>query len=71
MQDEPAAAAVTQAQPGRGPLAPLGHGPIMTGDAIHRAFDTVRELAGRPIIPAPGKELLDDLVARILSGSAA
>ena len=47
------------------------HGPIMTGDAIHEAFDMVRDLAGKPIIPAPGQELLDDLVAGILAGAAA
>jgi flavorubredoxin len=47
------------------------HGPIMTGDAIHQAFDSVRALAGRPNIPAPGQELLDDLVGRILAGAAA
>jgi flavorubredoxin len=45
------------------------HGPIMTGDAIHEAFDVVRGLAGKPIIPSPGQELLDDLVAQILSGT--
>jgi flavorubredoxin len=47
------------------------HGPIMTGTAIHEAFDVVRGLAGRPIIPAPGQELLDELVAGILAGKAA
>ncbi len=39
------------------------HGPILTGDAIHEAFNIVRDLAGKPIIPAPGQELLDALVA--------
>jgi flavorubredoxin len=39
------------------------HGPIMTGDAIHEGFDIVRDLAGKPIIAAPGQELLDTLVA--------
>jgi hypothetical protein len=47
------------------------HGPVITGDAIHEAFDVVRNLAGRPIIPAPGQELLDELVAGILAGKAA
>jgi hypothetical protein len=37
------------------------HGPVLTGDAIRRAFDSVRRLAGQPIIPAPGQELLDEL----------
>lgn len=44
------------------------HGPILTGGAIHDAFENARSLAGRPIIPAPGQELLDDLVARALAG---
>lgn len=39
------------------------HGPVLTGDAIRTAFDVVRDLAGRPIVPAPGQALLDDLVA--------
>jgi hypothetical protein len=47
------------------------HGPVMTGDAIRRGFDVVRDLAGKPIIPAPGQELLDDLAAQILAGTAA
>src|SRR5437762_9647121 len=46
------------------------HGPILTGDAIHEAFDVVRGLAGRPIIPAPGQELLDELVGQLLAGAA-
>ena len=47
------------------------HGPILTGDHIHEAFEIVRDLAGKPIIPAPGQELLDELVAQILAGSTA
>jgi flavorubredoxin len=47
------------------------HGPIVSGDAIREAFDVVRSLAGKPIIPAPGQELLDELVAQILTGAAA
>ena len=47
------------------------HGPIMTGGHIHTAFEAVRNLAGKPIIPPPGQELLDDLVAKILAGSPA
>jgi flavorubredoxin len=43
------------------------HGPILTGDAIRRSFDVVRRLAGQPIIPAPGQELLDDLVQQVLA----
>jgi flavorubredoxin len=39
------------------------HGPVITGDAIHEAFDTVRQLAGRPIIPGADQNLLDELIA--------
>jgi flavorubredoxin len=44
------------------------HGPVLTGDAIHQAFDVVRDLAGRPTIPSPGQELLDELIAGMLVG---
>lgn len=47
------------------------HGPVMTGDAIHQAFDVVRSMAGKPIIPAPGQEMLDELVTQILAGAPA
>jgi flavorubredoxin len=47
------------------------HGPVITGDAIPQAFESARSLAGRPTIPSPGQELLDDLVTRILAGQAA
>jgi len=30
----------------------------------------VRALAGRPIIPGPGQELLDELVGKVLAGNA-
>jgi flavorubredoxin len=46
------------------------HGPIMTGDSIREGFELVRGLAGRPIIPGPGQDTLDELVAEILAGSA-
>jgi flavorubredoxin len=46
------------------------HGPILTGDAIHEAFDVARALAGRPIIPGPGQEVLDEMVAQVLAGAA-
>jgi flavorubredoxin len=46
------------------------HGPILTGDKIHAAFDIARDMAGKPNILGPGQELLDDLVAQILTGSA-
>jgi flavorubredoxin len=45
------------------------HGPVLTGDAIHHAFDVVRGLAGAPVIPGPGQGLLDELVGRILAGA--
>ncbi len=47
------------------------HGPVLTGDAINRAFDSARALAGHPVIPGPGQEVLDELVAQILIGQAA
>lgn len=47
------------------------HGPILVGDAIHDAFDRVRTLAGQPRIPAPGQELLDELVAAATATAAA
>jgi flavorubredoxin len=47
------------------------HGPILTGDWIHEAFDVVRDLAGKPNVLGPGQELLDELVACILAGRAA
>jgi flavorubredoxin len=47
------------------------HGPVLTGAAIHDAFDRVRALAGQPIIPGPGQELLDEIVAGILAGEPA
>ena len=47
------------------------HGPVLTGDAIREAFDVVRDLAGKPIIPGPGQEVLDEIVAQVLAGAAA
>ncbi len=43
------------------------HGPVLTGDAVRESFEVVRRLAGQPIIPAPGQDLLDDLVAQVLA----
>jgi hypothetical protein len=45
------------------------HGPILHGDAIREAFTVVRDLAGRPIVPAPGQNLLDDLVNQMLDAA--
>ncbi|HUR14498.1 MAG TPA: hypothetical protein VM097_08390, partial [Mycobacteriales bacterium] len=39
-----------------------GHGPILTGTAIDDAFRRVRALAGAPIIPPPGQQLLDQIL---------
>jgi flavorubredoxin len=46
------------------------HGPILVGDAIHDAFDRVRTLAGAPKIPAPGQELLDEILASVVVAPA-
>ena len=43
------------------------HGPIITGGAVHDAFDAVRGLAGKPIIAGPGQETLDELLAGALA----
>ena len=43
------------------------HGPVLTGDAIRHSFELVRRLAGQPIIPAPGQELLDGLIDQVLA----
>ena len=42
------------------------HGPVLRGRRLDDAFDRVRALAGAPIIPLPGQELLDELIARTL-----
>ena len=49
--------------------AASAHGPVLTGDAIRDAFEVVRGLAGRPIIPAPGQELLDELINQVLAAA--
>ena len=41
------------------------HGPILTGGAIHDAFDRVRTLAGAPRLSPPGQELLDQILATL------
>lgn len=43
------------------------HGPVHRGAAIDAAFTRVREMAGAPIVPPPGQELLDDLVAAAIT----
>jgi flavorubredoxin len=47
--------------------AASAHGPVLTADDVHHAFDIVRSLAGQPVILGPGQELLDDLIAQTLN----
>ena len=42
------------------------HGPVLRGELLDDAFDRLRALAGAPIIPQPGQELLDTLIAGTL-----
>ena len=39
------------------------HGPVLRGSFIGGAFDRVRALAGKPVVPSPGQETLDALLA--------
>jgi hypothetical protein len=50
--------------------AASAHGPVLTGDMLHAGFDMVRELAGKPIIPTAGQELLDELITQVLATAA-
>ena len=43
------------------------HGPVLRAPFIGDAFDRVRALAGQPIVPPPGQETLDALVAQALT----
>jgi flavorubredoxin len=47
------------------------HGPVLRGAQLDDAFDRLRGLAGAPIIPTPGQELLDALLAPTLVEPAA
>ncbi len=47
------------------------HGPVLRGERLDDAFDRLRGLAGAPIIPTPGQELLDTLLAPTLVEAAA
>lgn len=47
------------------------HGPVLRGQRLDDAFDRLRSLAGAPIIPTPGQELLDALLAPTLVEAAA
>lgn len=46
------------------------HGPVLRGRQLDDAFDRLRGLAGAPIIPTPGQELLDELIATTLVEAA-
>jgi flavorubredoxin len=47
------------------------HGPVLRGELLDDAFDRLRGLAGAPIIPMPGQELLDALLAPTLEAAPA
>jgi hypothetical protein len=46
------------------------HGPVLRGERLDDAFDRLRALAGQPVIPTPGQELLDTLLAPTLAVAA-
>jgi flavorubredoxin len=46
------------------------HGPVLRGTFIADAFDRVRAMAGKPVIPPPGQETLDALLAHTLLAPA-
>lgn len=46
------------------------HGPVLRGGRLDDAFDRMRAMAGQPIIPTPGQELLDSLLAPTLAEAA-
>lgn len=43
------------------------HGPVLRGERLDDAFDRTRAMAAMPIIPTPGQELLDSLLAPTLA----
>ena len=43
------------------------HGPVHRGDQIKDAFRRTLALAGQPVPPTPGQEVLDQLVASVLT----
>ena len=47
--------------------AASAHGPVLRGERLDDAFDRMRTLAALPIIPTPGQELLDSLLAPTLA----
>jgi hypothetical protein len=44
---------------------------VLRGERLDDAFDRLRGLAGAPIIPLPGQDLLDQLIANTLVEAAA
>ena len=42
------------------------HGPVLRGASIEEAFGRVRAMAGEPIVPRPGQETLDAMLAPTL-----
>jgi hypothetical protein len=42
------------------------HGPVLRSGRLDDAFDRLRALAGAPVIPTAGQELLDSLLAPTL-----
>ncbi len=47
-------------------IVATAHGPVLSGLAIHDAFDRVRGLAGQPIVPRPGQSVLDEMLATVV-----
>ena len=46
------------------------HGPVLRGAAIDDAFDRVRAMAGQPIVPPPGQETLEEMLAAVAAPPA-
>jgi len=46
------------------------HGPVLRGSSIADAFGRVRQMAGQPIVPGPGQEALDQLLAQAAAPAA-
>jgi hypothetical protein len=47
------------------------HGPILRGDRIADGFARTIALAARPVLPTPGQDLLDQLLAGFAASAAA
>ena len=43
------------------------HGPVYRGSAVDPAFTRVRAMAGAPLVPRPGQETLDEMLAATLA----